>query len=209
MDSIVKFACEELGGAEISCLMVNGEPWFKGVEVAKALGYKKPSVAIHKHVTHKAKPEALLGKGKTKGFEFELSTFWLPRQGVNELVAKGKTIECHDMSAKSGVKVETRYIRKELEIVGFIQEFLTTLNIPFEFQKTVLRYRVDLFLPMHNIAVEIDEGGHADRDQNYEEQREQQITASLKCKFLRFNPDEPNFKISRCIATLTHHMFRT
>ena len=113
------------------------------------------------------------------------------------------------MSAKSGIKVETRYIRKELEIVGFIQEFLTTLNIPFEFQKTVLRYRVDLFLPMHNIAVEIDEGGHADRDQNYEEQREQQITAYLKCKFLRFNPDEPNFKISRCIATLTHHMFRT
>ncbi len=41
MDSIVKYACEELGGAEISCLMVKGDPWFKGIDVATLLGYKK------------------------------------------------------------------------------------------------------------------------------------------------------------------------
>ena len=38
MDSIVKFACEELGGAAIRCLIVKGDPWFCGVEVATVLG---------------------------------------------------------------------------------------------------------------------------------------------------------------------------
>jgi prophage antirepressor-like protein len=46
MDSIVKFACEELGGATISCLIVGGEPYFKGVEVARVLGYGNTKDAI-------------------------------------------------------------------------------------------------------------------------------------------------------------------
>ena len=35
MSQSVKYTCEELGGAEISCFMFNGEPYFKGVEAAK------------------------------------------------------------------------------------------------------------------------------------------------------------------------------
>ena len=38
----MKYMCEEMENAEIRCIVVNGEPWFKGAEVASDLGYKKP-----------------------------------------------------------------------------------------------------------------------------------------------------------------------
>ena len=55
MSQIVKYTCEELGDAEISCLVVSGEPWIKGVEVATLLGYERPRTAVRKHVPLKYK----------------------------------------------------------------------------------------------------------------------------------------------------------
>ena len=208
MSQIVKYACEELGGAEVTCVTVDGEQWFKGSEVATVLGYKKPSSAICTHVSVKVKLTDLLRR-KQKGLEPSLAnSSFINRQGIRELVAKSQRPEAFAISAQTGTKVETRYIRKELEIIGFVQEFLTTLNIPFEFQKSVLSYRVDLYLPQQKIAVEIDELGHAGRDPDYEAEREKRITEHLQCKFIRFNPDEANFKMSQCIAKLTHRIFR-
>jgi prophage antirepressor-like protein len=50
MSSIVKYACEELGGVEISCIMDGDDPWFKAVEVALALEYKDTDAAVRNHV---------------------------------------------------------------------------------------------------------------------------------------------------------------
>ena len=55
MSSIVKYMCEELDNAEVSCFMFKGEPWFKGVEVATLLGYAKPRNAVYEHVPLKFK----------------------------------------------------------------------------------------------------------------------------------------------------------
>ena len=41
MRQIVKYVCDELEDVEVSCIVVNGDPRFRGVDVAKALGYKK------------------------------------------------------------------------------------------------------------------------------------------------------------------------
>ncbi len=40
MNQIVKYVCDELNGAEISCVTVSGEPWFKSVDVREALGFE-------------------------------------------------------------------------------------------------------------------------------------------------------------------------
>ncbi len=50
MTQIVKYMCEELDKAEISCVMVNGDPWFKGIDVATVLGYARPRDAVYDHV---------------------------------------------------------------------------------------------------------------------------------------------------------------
>jgi very-short-patch-repair endonuclease len=210
MSPIIKIACEELAGAEINCLMVNDEPWFKGTEVAKALGYKNASKSISEKLGTEHKRQYKLLVDTCKGLDASVTqAMYITRAGVKQLLAKCQTIEGADIAKRSGMIVETKYLRKEIEIIGFVQEFLTNLDIAFEFQKRVLGFKIDLYIPDYKIAIEIDENGHSDRDPIYEQRREQHITAHLNCKFLRFNPDEPNFKISRCIATLTHHMFRT
>ncbi len=55
MSQISKYVCEELSGAEISCLMVKAEPWCRGIEIAKVLGYKYESDAVKDHVPLKFK----------------------------------------------------------------------------------------------------------------------------------------------------------
>jgi len=50
MNSIVKYNCNELGNAEISCVLVDGEPWFKAIDVAKILQYKDTDDAVRNHV---------------------------------------------------------------------------------------------------------------------------------------------------------------
>jgi prophage antirepressor-like protein len=55
MSQIVKYNCEDIENTEISSIVVNGEPWFCGAEVASALGYKKPRGAVCDHVPLKNK----------------------------------------------------------------------------------------------------------------------------------------------------------
>lgn len=48
MDNIQVFPSEEFG--DIRTLIIKGEPWFVGIDVAKALGYKKPTGAVTNNV---------------------------------------------------------------------------------------------------------------------------------------------------------------
>jgi len=51
MDSIVKYSCEALAGASVNCIIENGEPWFKAIDVATALKYKNTDDAVRRHVS--------------------------------------------------------------------------------------------------------------------------------------------------------------
>ena len=50
MCEIVKYACDELGGAEVRCVLANDVLWFKAVDVAKVLAYSNSRRAIKDHV---------------------------------------------------------------------------------------------------------------------------------------------------------------
>ena len=56
------FKNEEFG--EVRTVMIDGEPWFVGKDVAVALGYTNPSKAMTDHVDEddKLNNESLLGK---------------------------------------------------------------------------------------------------------------------------------------------------
>ena len=96
MSSIVKYVCEELGGAEISCLMVKGEPWFRGIDIAKVLGYKYASDAVKDHVPLKFKNKlsflvrtSNLGKNPFWTVS-DLNTAWISEAGLFKLVFRSK-----------------------------------------------------------------------------------------------------------------------
>ena len=96
MESIVKYACEELGGADISCVLVNGDPCLKGVEVAMLLGYEKPRDATYDHVPLKFKSKlsyllrtVIVGETPTMT-ESELSGSWISEEGLHKLIFRSK-----------------------------------------------------------------------------------------------------------------------
>jgi prophage antirepressor-like protein len=57
MSSIVKYACDELSGAEIECIIIEGEPWFKAKQVAQALGYSDTKQTIQTNVDDEDKKQ--------------------------------------------------------------------------------------------------------------------------------------------------------
>jgi prophage antirepressor-like protein len=50
MSRIIPYTCEQLGGVQINCILYGEEPWFKAVDVAKALRYTDADQAIRRHV---------------------------------------------------------------------------------------------------------------------------------------------------------------
>ena len=51
MGSIVKYTCEALAGVVVTCIVENGEPWFKASDESKAFQYKNTDQAIRMHVS--------------------------------------------------------------------------------------------------------------------------------------------------------------
>jgi len=95
MGEIVQFSCDQLPGATISSLSVDGEPWFKGSDVAIALGYKVPSKAVFDHVPlqYKSKLSYLLRRSKTDSGSLEVSELnasWITETGLYKLIFKSK-----------------------------------------------------------------------------------------------------------------------
>ena len=60
-------------------------------------------------------------------------------------------------------------------------------------QYSLLDYRADLYFYEYKLAIEVDEFGHDDRNNDYETQRQKVIEKVLGYEFIRINPDEENF----------------
>ncbi len=97
MSSIVKYACEELDNAEISCFMFNGEPYFKGIEVARVLGHDNVSNAVYKYVPLKFKNKLSFMTSKLRLpvlgslSKTDLDANWISEAGLYKLVFKSRT----------------------------------------------------------------------------------------------------------------------
>jgi|GEM_PF-1766422 len=63
-------------------------------------------------------------------------------------------------------------------------------------------YRIDLYLKNANIAIECDEHNHSSINPILDKYRERRIKKELKCKFIRFNPDEKNFNVGNVIKAV-------
>ena len=56
-------------------------------------------------------------------------------------------------------------------------------------------YYIDFYFPDKTIAIEVDEFGHKDRNQEEEFERQAYIEEKLECTFIRCNPDDKDFDI--------------
>ena len=73
-------------------------------------------------------------------------------------------------------------------------------------QYSVLSYRIDLFFHKYELAIEVDELGHANKNINDEIERQRALERELNCVFIRINPDEPDFNIFREMNKIHRHI---
>ena len=65
-----------------------------------------------------------------------------------------------------------------------------------------------MYFPKYKLAVECDENNHQSYEVLDEKLRELYIKERLKCTFLRFNPDEPEFNIGEPINKILSHIVK-
>ena len=94
-------------------------------------------------------------------------------------------------------------LTKEQQTLSTITDVFKTEK--FEDQYKVGNYYIDLYFTEHKIAVECDELGHNDRKPHKERERMDYINEQLDindCHWIRFNPDEYKFDISKVIGQI-------
>ena len=118
--------------------------------------------------------------------------------GVLEFVTKSRKPQVLELAKALGINIhKQKFLSKEQETISIIMQALKEIKMIDQY--TVDNYRIDLYFPKHNLAVECDEFEHNDRDVNYEVTRQKYIEAKLRCRFIRFNPDAKDFKIENVL----------
>jgi very-short-patch-repair endonuclease len=101
-----------------------------------------------------------------------------------------------------------RYLPKETEILDFIYKVLSPLYKPKK-QYNIGKYYIDLYIEDKKLAIECDEHNHKGYDQNKEESRQNYIETQLDCEFMRFNPDDKEFKLSGLLSNILMYCSKT
>lgn len=92
------------------------------------------------------------------------------------------------------------YPRTESQIVSVLAQGFSDLQpIP---QFVVHGYRIDLYLALANIAVEVDEYGHKAYSSKNEQERHRVIKSALGCSFVRFDPYAADFNLGSVIREI-------
>lgn len=195
---------------EIKIYTVSGSVWFCAKDVAKALKYKNTNVAIREHVESKNKSNfGILFKGDADSL-IQNKTIYINKAGLTTLlIASRMPNKCNFINWCStnhniDLLVLTR-LDKEQETIGQIIKVFNYKTHHTQF--TVDIYRLDLYFPDDKLAIECDEFGHRGRDQEYERARETHIKNKLNCKFVRYNPDEPNFSVFDVIRRIIAELY--
>ena len=68
-------------------MVINGEPWFVGKDVAEVLGYKSPSVAICENVDSEDKTTFVISES---GSKYKSKTTFINESGLYSLILSSK-----------------------------------------------------------------------------------------------------------------------
>ena len=108
---------------------------------------------------------------------------------------RGKCYPCFQIDdegieiIKNRYKFNVRSARFEYKYLNEIKDFLDVLDISYIQQYSVDNYKIDLFIPKYNIAIEIDEEEHKYK-KYYDLKRQKYIENQIHCKFIRINEGE-------------------
>ena len=93
---------------------------------------------------------------------------------------------------------------KEQTVINSIKDAFERENM--QTQYIVLGYRINLYFHEYKLAIEVDELGHNDRNNDYEIQRQQALERESNCVFIRINPNAVDFTIFREINKIRRNI---
>ena len=96
--------------------------------------------------------------------------------------------------------------KEESVTTKIIKAFLNEKTLP---QHSMLSYQIDLYFPVHKLAIEVDQKGYTDRDVHEEIERQMVIEKKLRCKFVRINPAAENYDIFIEIDKIHNHVIKS
>ncbi len=179
---------------KIEKMEIDGKQYYKGLDVTKSLGYARGRTAISDHISEE-------NKRKVKG------TYFLDESGVKTLILKCKLPNAIDVAKAMNIDISNhKVLFKEQCTVNSIQKAFKTETI--ELQKKVDRYRIDVYFPDYNLAIECDEFGHVQRNQEEEKERQKYLEKKLSCTFIRYNPDDSKFDVLDVISDIHNFMMK-
>ena len=115
-----------------------------------------------------------------------------------------RTDESCTFKEKLGFTLHDVINTKEQSVIKSIKDAFEGENM--QTQYSVLSYRIDLYFHKYKLAIEVDELGHADRNIDYEIDRQRALERELNCVFIRINPNEQGFNILREINKIHRHI---
>ena len=184
--------------------------YFVGYEIASLLGYKNTRDVIIKNVSKSNQIEFRDYPG-IKEPELDPRTILITRDGAIEILIKTRKRISPDVAyilKKFNIDTTNRKcLTKEQQTLSAITNVFKTEK--FEDQYKIGTYYLDLFFTEYKIVIECDENGHADRKPWRERERMDYVNDKLEIDdshWIRFNPDEHDFDISRVIGRIYRKM---
>ena len=196
MNDLTVFKNESFG--EIRTLVINGEPWFVGKDIAIALGYSNSKKALSDHVDDDdlLKYEIIDSMGRTQ------KAIIINESGLYSLIESCRTISSNKkknfinwLNSLGFLNFVTFYERREIRFREKIEQALKPFCIIIHKQYPCLQYHIDLYIESLKIAIEYDENEHKFYSYENQELRQKNIEKELGCRFIRVsdkNSDEYN-----------------
>jgi very-short-patch-repair endonuclease len=199
----------------INTINENNTLWICAKDVCKYLLYKNTKKAIIDMVSSKNIKtrnnfiqNCIANSGSTK---------YTNKDGLTELLLKSKLSPTKILKVARAFDIEINTYNRvscdgaDIKVLSKEQQTLDNIMNAFDgetfiTQHSIGEYRIDLYLPKYKLAIECDEYDHKDRDKLHEQTREKYITNTLKCTFIRFNPDAQNFNIFNVINKIYKHI---
>ena len=180
--------------------------YFVGFEVAALLGYTNTKSVIKNNVS-KCNQLPFREYPGVKIPSLNPKTILITYNGVCELLLKTRKRISPDVVhilKKFGIETTNKKcLTKEQQTLSGITNVFKTEE--FVDQYPIGKYYLDLYFPVYRLIIECDENGHADRRPGDERERMDFVNKELQIddsNWIRFNPDEKDFDISRVIGRI-------
>ncbi len=125
--------------------------------------------------------------------------------GLKEILNRGRKPGCKDLLEQLGLNNASKVQSLEADVLEQVIDYIKELDdkLDYKLQYPIGKYKIDMYVPKFNLAIEVDEMGHSDRDPVYEKQREDYIKQNLTTKLLRINPNAPKFRMAKILGSLS------